>query len=152
MCFTTASFQENAGDALAPVKTFEQREDFFGRGTVFHRRSEQTTGGLGLAALKRRGARVDEFFRLALPLGDGAAGPFDVRPGTGVTAIDEQRAGPDVDGKLVLTAKVMIETAEKQLFQTRFPIPLRFGRGRREADRRIRRHEFGVPRRNRSRL
>jgi len=69
---------------------------------------------------------VNQFLAFALPLCDGAACPLDVGPCSRVTTIDEQRARPDVDGKLVLSGEVVIQSAQQQFFEACFAIVLRF--------------------------
>ena len=76
--------------------------------------------------LKRGRPRVNELFGLALALRNGAPRTLDVGACARVPAIDEQRPRPDVDGELVLSGEVIVETAEQQFFQTRFPIALGF--------------------------
>ena len=65
---------------------------------------------------------MHQLFGPALPLGERAAGAFDVRPGPGVAAVEEQDAPPDVDGFLVPAGEVVIETREQQLVDLRVPI------------------------------
>src|SRR3954447_17137973 len=48
-----------------------------------------------------------------------------------MSAIDEECSRPDVDGELVLTGEVMIQTAEQQFLETRLTIVLGFD-GRRD--------------------
>jgi hypothetical protein len=72
---------------------------------------------------------VNQFLAFALPLGDRTSRPLDVGPCSRVTAVDEQRAGPDVDGKLVLSGEIMIESAQQQFFEACFAIVLRFKSG-----------------------
>src|SRR3954465_7820713 len=45
-----------------------------------------------------------------------------------MSAIDEERSGPDVDGELVLTREIVIQTAEQQFLETRLTIVLGFDR------------------------
>jgi hypothetical protein len=119
---------------LEAIETLEQRERLFSRGAVLDRGAKQPSGHFGLAALKGVRTRVNELLALALTFGNRAARALDVRPRTGVTAIDEQGPRPDVDRQIVLTGKVVIEPAQEQLFEARFAIVLRIesrGRGKR---------------------
>lgn len=119
----------NAG-GFQSVETLEQRECFLACDAVFDSQAQQPPGGIWVALLKSRRARVNQFVAFALPLGDRASRPLDVGPCSRVTTIDEQRAGPDVDRKLVLSGEVVIEAAQQQLFEASFAIVLRFEIGR----------------------
>ena len=74
--------------------------------------------------MERRGAGVDELFPFALALGNRAACTLDVRPRARMAAVQEQDAGPDVDGKLVLSGKIMVEAGQEQFLDARFTIAL----------------------------
>jgi hypothetical protein len=65
-------------------------------------------------------------FSFALAFRNCAPRTLDVRARTRVPAIDEQSPRPDVDGEFVLSGEVIVETAEQQFFQTRFPIAFGF--------------------------
>ena len=52
---------------------------------------------------------MQQFFRLALPLGLRAARALDVGTGAIVAAIEKQHARPHVDGRLLGPTKVVIE-------------------------------------------
>jgi hypothetical protein len=114
---------------LQAIDPVEQRERFLGDGALFDRRHEETPCSVCFAALERRGPRVDELFSLSLPLGYRPACPLDVCPRSGMAPIDEQRAGPDVNGKLVLTGEVVVQAIQQEFLDTRFPIQLCFERG-----------------------
>ena len=73
---------------------------------------------------------MDQLLPFALTLGDGATRAFDVRTRTGMAAIDEERACPDVDGEVVLSRERVREAAEQQLFDARFAVDFRRLRGR----------------------
>ena len=77
--------------------------------------------------MERRDAVLQQLLRLALPLGERAAGPFDVGAGARVASIEKQRPRPDVDGCLVLRGEIVIETDEKQLLDLGITIRLRRG-------------------------
>jgi hypothetical protein len=62
---------------------------------------------------------MQQFLRLALPLGDRASRALDVRAGTVVIALEKHHARPDVDRVLVFSREVMIETGDEQLFDAR---------------------------------
>ena len=109
---------------LQAIDPVEQRERFLGDRALIDRRHEQTPRGLRFAPLERGCARVDELFPLSLPLGYGAARPLDVGPGTSMAPIDEQGAGPDIDGELVLTRKVVVEAVQQEFFDARLAIQL----------------------------
>ena len=59
---------------------------------------------------------------VALAFGHRAAGAFDIRPGARMTAIEKQRARPDIDGLLILRREVVVEAGEQQLFDLRVAI------------------------------
>ena len=73
----------------------------------------------GVAALECGCAGLEQFFAFALPLGDGAAGAFDVGAGARVRTIQEEDAGPDADCELVPSAEIMIESGVEQLLDSR---------------------------------
>src|SRR5207247_4273925 len=75
-----------------------------------------------VAAMKSGDAGLQELLRLALALGERASRPFDVRPGTGMAAIQKQRPRPDVDRLFVLAGEIMVETPEEELFDLRITI------------------------------
>lgn len=68
---------------------------------------------------------MQQLLAFALPLGDGAPRPLDVRARTRVPAIEKEHARPDADREFVLTREVVIETDEEQLFDPRLAIALR---------------------------
>ena len=99
------------------------------------RRLQQAPCFASVAAAERRGAVVQQFLGLPLPLGQRAARPLDVRARAGMAAIEKQRARPDVDGVLVLRGEVVIETGEEQLFD--FGVAIRVRRGARASGCRV---------------
>ena len=74
----------------------------------------------------------------ALPLGDGAARPFDVGPGAGVGAIEEEDARPHLHRAVVAAGEVLVEPGREQLIDARRLI-VRSGRRRRRRGGRRRR-------------
>jgi hypothetical protein len=72
-----------------------------------------------IAAIQRRLAGMDQFFRPAVPLGERAAGALDVRARLAMRAIEEQHPRPDVDGELVTAGKIVIEPDEQQFLYSR---------------------------------
>ena len=88
-------------------------------------RRDQRTGFTRVAAIEREKAAVQQFVPMALALGDRAAGAFDVGPGTGMAAIDEQDACPDVDRLLVLVGEVVRQAGEQELFDARIAVTIR---------------------------
>ena len=110
---------------LETIEPREQRQRFFGAGAVLDRGRQQPAGGLRFAALKCVRAGVNELFAFALTFGDRAARPLDVRARPRMAAVEEQHPRPDVDGEIVLSGEIVVEAAEKQLFDARFAITLR---------------------------
>ena len=108
-----------------PVHPFEQGQGFFAVRAALDGRRQQRSRDAGVAALERRGARVQQLLAFALTLGDGAAGALDVGPGARMAAIEEQDPRPDADGELVLTGKIMVEAGEEQVFDARVALALR---------------------------
>ncbi len=92
---------------------------------MLHRGSDEPARAFGVAPVERGTAGVQQFIALALPLGDRAAGPLDVGAGTGMAAVDEEHARPDVDREFVLFGKIMIEPREQELFDARVSVPFR---------------------------
>ncbi len=70
-----------------------------------------------------------QLFGFALPLGEGAPRPIDVRARTGVAAIEKQHAAPHVDRRFVLRREIVIQAGEEQLLDLRVVIGV--GRGER---------------------
>ena len=75
-----------------------------------------------VAAIERRLTGMDQFFRLAVLLGERTAGALDVRARLAVRTIEEQHPRPDVDGELVAACEVMIEPDEQQFLDSRVAI------------------------------
>ena len=113
-----------------PIQALEDGERLVARRAAVDRRLEQPPRLAAVAALERRDARVQQLFRLALPLGERAAGPLDVRPRPRMTPIQKKRPRPDVDGVVVLRGEVMVEADEEELFDLRVPLRIRRGVGR----------------------
>jgi glutamate formiminotransferase / 5-formyltetrahydrofolate cyclo-ligase len=109
-------------EAIQPAK---HGEGFIRGRTALNRGLQQAAGFVSFAALERRDAVVQEFFGLALPLGERAASPLDVGAGAGVVAIEKQRARPDVDRGFVARREIMIETNEQQVLDFGVAIRLR---------------------------
>jgi hypothetical protein len=107
-----------------PIEAFEKRQCLFSSGPVLDGGAKQPASCLGLAALKSRRSGVNQLLALALTFGNRAARALDVRSRTSVAAIDEQGSGPDVNRKIVVTGKVVIESVQQQLFEARFSIVL----------------------------
>ena len=91
------------------------------------RRLQQPARLVAVAALERRDAGLQQLFGFALPLGQRAARPLDVRARPRVAAIEKQRARPDVDGLVVLGGEVVIEAGEQELLDLRVAIRIRRG-------------------------
>ena len=66
-----------------------------------------------LAAVERRHAALQQLFRLALALGEGAPRPIDVGARPRVAPIEKQRSCPDVDRALVPSGEVVVEAGEQ---------------------------------------
>jgi hypothetical protein len=62
---------------------------------------------------------------VALPLGQAAPRPIDVRASARVTPIEKERSRPDVDRALVSSSEVMIEAGQQQLLDFRVAIGVR---------------------------
>ena len=78
-----------------------------------------------VAAIEREETAVEQLVPMALALGDRAAGAFDVSAGTGMTAVDEQHARPDVDRLIVLVGEVVRQAGEQELFDVRIAVTIR---------------------------
>ena len=66
-------------------------------------------------------------FGFALTLGERTSCPLDVGAGARMVAIEEERAGPDVDGEVVVRGEIMIETDQQELFDFRVAVRVRRG-------------------------
>jgi hypothetical protein len=106
-------------EAIEPI---EDRQRFFWWRAAFDGRLEQPPRLVGVAAIEGGHAGLQQFFGFALALGEGAPRPFDIGARPRVTAIEKQRARPDVDGQLVARREVVIETDEKELLDFRVAI------------------------------
>ena len=62
---------------------------------------------------------MNQRFRDAVLFRLRAARPIDVRAGPVVAPIEEQHAGPEVDGGFELAGKIMIETRHEELLNPR---------------------------------
>src|SRR5690242_14350135 len=116
-----------SGGRRKPVQAIEQRERLVRRRAALDSRRQQLPRANGVATLKRGRAGLQQLFTLALPLGDRTARPLDVGACTRVTAIQKQDARPNTDCQLVLSAEVVIEAREQQLFDARIAARLRSG-------------------------
>jgi len=112
---------------LEALDAIEERQHLVRRTTLRHGRIEQAAGFPAVASANRGRAVVQQGFGFTLPLGLRAAGTFDVGASACVTAVEEERAGPDVDRLVVVASKVVIESGEQQLLDLR----LAFCSGRR---------------------
>ena len=113
-------------EAIDPL---QQRHGLFPARAALDRRFEHRSRRNLVAALKGRYTGVEQFIAFALALGDRTSRPLDVRPRPGVPAIEKQDTRPDVNGKIVLTGEVVVETGKEKLFNPRVPIAIRFLRG-----------------------
>ena len=91
---------------------------------LFDRTRQQIARALQLARLVGRNALMETLFRFALPFGERAPRALDVGSRPPVTALEERDTGPHVDRLLVVSAKVVIETRQEQLFDARGAIGL----------------------------
>jgi hypothetical protein len=62
---------------------------------------------------------VEQRFCFALPFCLRAPGALDVRAGAGVAPVEKKRTGPDVDGLVKLSGKVVIEPGKQELLDLR---------------------------------
>jgi hypothetical protein len=110
------------GRCFETIQPLEESQRFVrGRAAVYCG-SEQPPRFAALAAMERRDAGLQQLFRLTLALGNGAAGPLDVRARARMTAIEEERARPHVDRLVVLRREVVIEADEQEMFDFRVAI------------------------------
>src|SRR5262245_56543124 len=100
------------GRRLESIQAFQHGKRFLGWRAAVDSGLEQATGLVRLAALEGSDSVLKQLFGLALPLGQRATRAVDVGARPWVTAIDEQRSRPDVDGELVAGREVVIETEE----------------------------------------
>ena len=110
-----------------PVEPIEQRQRFVRVGSSADRILEESPRLHRLAAVERGQAAIQQLLGLALPLGHGAPGTFDVRARPGMAAVEKQRAGPDVDRLFELGREVVVKAGEQQLLDLGVPIPVRRG-------------------------
>ena len=68
---------------------------------------------------------MEQLVAFALLLGDRAARALDVGARPGMAVIQEQDTRPDADGEVVVTGEVMVEAAEKQIFDAGVALALR---------------------------
>ena len=108
----------------------QHRQRLFVRGAVFECRGQQPPGLLDVAGIEGLQALIDEGLGLALPFGLGAPRPVDVGAGTVVGAVEEQDAGPDVDGVVEAAGEVFIEPRHEQLLDARRALDVRQAVGR----------------------
>jgi hypothetical protein len=113
----------NAG-GFETIESFEQDVGVLGPHAMLDRLAKQAPRGRGIAAMEGRRTRVQQFLAFALALGNRAARTLDIRAGTRVPAIDEERSRPHIDGEFVLTSEVVIQTAQQQFLETRLTIVL----------------------------
>lgn len=92
---------------------------------MVHGRRDERPGLAGVAAIECEEPAVQQLVTMALALGDGAAGPLDVRPGSSMAAVDEQHAGPDVDRLVVLIGEVVRQAGEQELFDAGIAVTIR---------------------------
>ena len=79
--------------------------------------------------MERGDAVVKQLLRPSLALGERAPRPFNVRAGTRMIAIEEERARPDVDSLIVLPREIVIQTGEEELLDFGVAISFRCGAG-----------------------
>ena len=65
---------------------------------------------------------MQHFVGAALPFAKGGAGAIDVGPCTRVRPIQEEHAGPEMDGFVVAAGEVLIETFDEQRFRATVPL------------------------------
>jgi hypothetical protein len=118
----------NAG-GFKTIEPLEERERFLGCRAVLDGRPQESSCRAGITSLKGSSARVNQFLTFALTLGNRAAGSLNVRARPSMAAVDEQGTRPNVNGEFVLASKVVIKSAQQQLFETCFAILLRFESG-----------------------
>ena len=84
------------------------KRDVGGR-APFDGRRQQSPRIRHLAAVKRRGAAMQQLFALPLPLGQRAPRAIDVGAGPRMAAVEKEDARPDVDRVLVTAGEVVVE-------------------------------------------
>ena len=117
--------QPRASPCVEPIQPLEHGERFLGWRTPLDGGQQQAPRFGAVAVVERRHALLEQFFRLALALGERAARAFDIGAGTRVAAIEKQRPRPDIDGRLVLRGEIVIEADEEQLLDLRITIRFR---------------------------
>jgi hypothetical protein len=79
----------------------------------------------GVTTIECRGPGVQELVAFALPFRDRAPRAIDVCLRPRMPAVEEEHAGPDADGQLVLSCEVVVEAGEKQAFDARVSLAFR---------------------------
>ena len=79
---------------------------------------------LGFALVEELAGRGEQLVRPALPLGQRGTGAIDIGAGARVRPIEEQHAGPDVDGVVVPAVEVAVQAVDEQ----RVDLPVASGR------------------------
>lgn len=105
-----------------PIQAMQ--EDDGGVAPLVHRPRQELAGFVDVPGVVGGDAVVEQFLRLALALGEGAAGPFDVRARPVVVPIEEHNARPHADRALILAGKIVIETREEELLDSRLTVPV----------------------------
>ena len=80
---------------------------------------QQVACALDVACLVGIEAAVQQFLRLALPLGNRASRAVDVGARPIVIALEKDDARPDIDGLFVISGEVVIETGDEKFFDAR---------------------------------
>jgi glutamate formiminotransferase / 5-formyltetrahydrofolate cyclo-ligase len=110
---------------LETVESVQDSKCLFRRRATLDGGGQQAACFSTIAAIEGGDSLLEQLFRRALPLREGALSPFDVRAGTRVAAIEKKSAAPDVDCVIVPARKIVFETSYQQLFDLRVAIDLR---------------------------
>lgn len=79
-----------------------------------NRFGQQSSRRFGLSLIQQIAAGLQHFFAAPLPLAERGPRAVDVGSGAGVSAIEEEDPGPEMDGVFVAAAEVAIEAVNQQ--------------------------------------
>lgn len=104
-----------------PLDAIEHSLSIVQRSTALDGVRHETSSQGDITSVKGLDALMEDRFGLALPLRLCATGSLDIRACSTVMTVEEQNAGPQVDGLFVVAGEVLIETREQQLLDSCVP-------------------------------
>ena len=118
----SGSMRRSAAAGVAPDAVQAIEKDVRGVAALVAGPRQQLARLVDLAGVVGRHAGMEQFFGLAMALGQRTARPLDVGAGTVVVTFEKHHARPDADRVFVVSGEIVIEPEEQELFDSRLTV------------------------------